>query len=410
MYDAAIIGGGPSGSQVAYRLSTMGHKVVVVERKESIEEPVCCTGIIGQECIESYNIDKSLILRQASRATVFSPSGRAITMRRNQPQASIVDRASFNSALAARAGETGAEYLLSSPVRAIDVAENSVKIRLGNNGKDTGVVEARAAVITTGSGAGLVQGLGLNGHGDYVAGAQAEVETDGLDGIEVYSGKEVAPGFFAWLVPTSPQRALAGLLARNSPGFYLKRFLSFLSGRSKIVSADVKISYGSIPLKPISRTYSDRLLVAGSAAGQVKPTTGGGVYYGLICADIAAEHLHRALAEDNLATENLAEYEKAWKKRLGHELRAGYWAHKFYERLNDAQIDRIFELITTNGIDRDLFADERISFDWHGTAAWNLLKRLTLSGTIEAMKIPFTFGPGSEYNNNSVRGGTFIDG
>ncbi|GAI10492.1 unnamed protein product, partial [marine sediment metagenome] len=41
--------------------------------------------------------------------------------------------------------------------------------------------------------------------------------------------------------------------------------------------------------------------MVGDAAGQVKPTTGGGIYYGLLCADIAANNLHRALENDDLS-------------------------------------------------------------------------------------------------------------
>ncbi len=61
--------------------------------------------------------------------------------------------------------------------------------------------------------------------GVFVMGAQVEVETAGLGGVEFYLGQEIAPGFFAWLVPTSPQRALVGLLSRRSSGLYLRKLM-----------------------------------------------------------------------------------------------------------------------------------------------------------------------------------------
>ena len=45
--------------------------------------------------------------------------------------------------------------------------------------------EARAVVIATGFGSRLVGGLGLGKIGDFVMGAQAEVETIGVDEVEV---------------------------------------------------------------------------------------------------------------------------------------------------------------------------------------------------------------------------------
>ena len=183
-----------------------------------------------------------------------------------------------------------------------------------------------------------------------------------------------------------------GLLSRRSPGLYLKKLMSSLLAQGKIVSAEVELSYGGVPLKPLARTYSERLMVVGSAAGQVKPTTGGGIYYGLLCADIAADNLHRALKNDALSAKNLASYEKAWKRKLGRELKVGYWARKFYELLSDAQIDRIFGIIESNGIVEALLKDDDLSFDWHGRAVLRLIGHEALSKVIETMKIPFPLG------------------
>lgn len=164
--------------------------------------------------------------------------------------------------------------------------------------------------------------------------------------------------------------------------------MSSLLAQEKITSAEVELSYGRIPLKPLARTYSERLLVVGSAAGQVKPTTGGGIYYGLLCADMAANNLHQALKRDALSANNLANYQKEWKRKLGRELKLGYWARKFYELLSDKQIDRIFDLIKSNGIDEALLKADDLSFDWHGRVVLRLIGHQALSKTIKAMKFP----------------------
>ena len=388
----AVIGGGPAGSQAAYKLASTGYGVVVVEQKERLGEPVCCTGIIGQECVSSFAIDESVIFRRVNSAQVFSPSGKRLSLWRPEPQACIVDRAAFNAALARRAQGKGVEYVLNSPVMGIEVKDDRVRIKADHPGGGSNLFEARAVVIATGFGSKVVEGLGLGKVGDFVMGAQAEVEAMGVDEVEVYLGRDIAPGFFAWLVPTSPQRALAGLLSRRSPGLYLRKFLSSLSAQGKIASAEAELSYGWTPLKPLARTCGDRLMVVGSAAGQVKPTSGGGIYYGLLCADMAANNLHRALKSDALSARNLANYEKEWKRKLGRELRAGYWARKFYEILSDRQIDRIFDIIKSNGIDEALLKADDLSFDWHGRVVLRLLGHQALSKAIKAMRLPFPSG------------------
>jgi len=80
---------------------------------------------------------------------------------------------------------------------------------------------------------------GLGAAGDFVMGAQAVVETD-IAEVEVYFGNQIAPGFFGWLVPTSPGKGLVGLLARRDNPFYLRKLLDSLGAAGKIASADVK--------------------------------------------------------------------------------------------------------------------------------------------------------------------------
>ncbi len=391
MYDAVVIGGGPVGSYVAYKLAGMGYGVAVVEQKERLGEPVCCTGIISQECVSSFAIDDNVILRRVNSARLFSPSGRLLSLRREETQACVVDRATFDMAMVSRAQGKGVEYVLNSPVRGMEVGDNRVRIEAARQGERLNF-EARAVIIATGFGSRFGEGLGLGKVGDFVMGAQAEVETRGVDEVEVYFGQEVAPAFFAWLVPTLPQRALVGLLSRRSPGLYLRKLMSSLLAQGKIVSAEAELSYRGIPLKPLARTYGERLMVVGTAAGQVKPTTGGGIYYGLLCADIAVNNLHRALKSNDLSAKSLASYDRGWRRKLGQELKIGYWARKFYEHLNDRQIDRIFDIIKSNGIDDALLKADDLSFDWHGKAVLRLLGHRAVSKAIGAMKIPFHLG------------------
>ena len=388
MYDIAVIGGGPVGSRVAYQLAGAGHKVVVLEQKEKPGEGVCCTGIVSQECTRFFAIEDNLILRQVASATLFSPSGKVLRLERTDAQACILDRLAFDITLAHRAQDKGAEYVFSSPAKNLEVGSERVKIETLQPGERK-YFEARAVVIASGFNSLLVDELRLGSINHFFIGAQAEVATDSLDELEVYFGEEIAPGFFAWLVPTSPSKAKVGLLARHHPGHYLKKLLSSLAAQGKIASAQAKPSYGRVPVKPLSRTYFDRLLVAGTAAGQVKPTTGGGIYYGLLCADIAASTLHQALATNDLSARGLADYERKWQKKLGGELKKGYRVRRFYEHLSDQQIDRLFDTIDASGLAEVLLRDSNVSFDWHSGGLLRILGNVAISKITQAMKSPF---------------------
>ncbi len=393
MYDVIVIGGSLAGSYVAYKLAGMGHRVVVLEQKERVGEGVCCAGIIGHECARSFTIGDDVILRRVNSARLFSPSGRLIRLWRQETQAYVIDRAAFDVAMSRRAQSEGVEYVLGSPVKGIDVGDSRVRVEVARHEEGLDF-EARAVVIAAGFGSSLMRGVGWGRIGDFVVGAQTEVETAGADEVEVYFGKEKAPGFFAWLVPTSPTRALVGLLSRRRTEFYLRELVSSLLAEGKIVSAENKLCYKGIPLKPLARTYGERVLVVGDAAGQVKPTTGGGIYYGLLCADIAAGNLHRALESDDLSAKSLADYERRWKGKLERELKMCYWARKFYEHLSDGQVDRVFDIIKSQGIDEALLKADDLSFDWHGEMMLRLLGHRVLSKVVGVVKIPFRSGTG----------------
>jgi digeranylgeranylglycerophospholipid reductase len=387
MHDVIIVGGGPVGSHVARGLAEKGHQVLVLEKKSRVGEKVCCTGIIGQECVNNFSIDDKVILRKVNSAALFSPSGNSLHLYRQEPQACVLDRSAFDIFMAERAQHSGAEYNFNSRVTGIITGNDHASVSVSCRGKEF-KIPAKAVVIASGFSPGLNERLGLGTFKDFTTGAQAEVETPGIDEVEVYFG-DMAPGFFAWLVPTAPSMARVGLLARKDAGLYLKKWLAQLAKRGKIASAEAKLSYGGIPLKPPTRTYGERMIAVGDAAGQVKPTSGGGIYYGLLSAEIAADTLHRALADDDLSSGRLARYERAWRRKLGRELRAGYWARKLFERLSDRQIDRIFEIIKAGGIDEALLKAEDLSFDWHSRTIIRLLKYQMVAKTLEVIKLPF---------------------
>jgi geranylgeranyl reductase family protein len=388
IYDVAVIGGGPVGSQVAYKLAGMGYHVIVLEKKEKLTALVCCTGMVSRECVETFSIPDSVIHHWANGARLFSPSSKPIRIWRDTPQVAILNRPAFNAFWAERAQSAGVEYRIASEVRSVEHGKKNALVDVISRGERL-TVQARAVVVTTGFGSWLVDKLGLEGAGDFVMGAQAEVEPRDMDEVEVYFGSKIAPSFFAWLVPTVKGKALVGLLSRRYPPAYLRSLLSRLVAEGKIVSDDVPFTYGGVPLKPLPKTYAERVLVVGTTAGQVKPLTGGGIYFGLLCADIAANTLNRCLSIDDLSADKLASYQRSWKRRLGRELRVGYWARRVYEKVDDHRLDRLFGLMESSGLIDELRQAEELSFDWHADiVSWIFNHRLLIKA-FRSMKLPF---------------------
>jgi digeranylgeranylglycerophospholipid reductase len=381
LYDAIVIGAGPTGSHVGGELARRGHRVAVLEQHDAIGKKAACAGIVGRDCVERFPVSRQAVAREARGARFFSPSGASFPLRKDSAQAYILDRQAFDEAMAANAQKLGAEYLLSTRARGIAIDGDTAHVDVEAGGQ-TSLFESKVVVVASGFGSGLPDSLGLGKFGDFVMGAQAEVETK-MEEVEVYLGSRFAPGFFAWLVPTHPGRGLAGLLARRDTKAYIEAFLRHLKYQGKIASPQAPFRFGGIPLKPLRHTSGKRVVVVGDAAGQVKPTTGGGIYYGLLCADIAVDVLDRAMAGNDLSARTLSEYEKRWKKLLARELRIGHWARRAFERISDRRIERLFHMVQDSPATASLLNAPDFSFDWHSRlilrALWRFGPRVVVS-------------------------------
>ena len=298
-----------------------------------------------------------------------------------------MNRSAFNQIWAQRAKKAGVDFHFDCNLRGIVREKGRVTAEIYRHGETLSLRAAPSSLPPVSAHGCLI--ISASVPPAILPWAQAVVATD-INEVEVYFGSEVAPGFFGWLVPTSPGKGLVGLLARGDNPFYLRKLLASLAAEGKIACDDVPLTYGGVPLKPLPRTCGDNLLVVGTAAGQVKPITGGGIYFGLICADIAANHLQKALAADNLTARGLAGYERAWRRKLARELRHGYWGRKVYEMLNDRQVNRVFGLMESTGIIEELRRSEDLSFDWHADVITRVMRQQLLAKTFSSIKEPFS--------------------
>ncbi|MDO8636676.1 MAG: NAD(P)/FAD-dependent oxidoreductase [Dehalococcoidia bacterium] len=146
-FDVAIIGAGPAGSYLAWKLAGKGYRVAVIEEHQVIGEPVNCTGIIGIDCFKKFPLGLNSVLRAANSARFYSPSGHDIFLQKEENQAYIVNRGAFDRELAEKAMSAGAAYYTGQRIKNILVEPGGVK--LFPSDKAT-IFEARAAVFASG--------------------------------------------------------------------------------------------------------------------------------------------------------------------------------------------------------------------------------------------------------------------
>lgn len=389
--DVIVIGGGPSGLRVAGRLAARGLDVRVLERKASIGANVICTGIVGRELFDDFGLDRGSMIREIRKVRLVSPFASDLTYEHPRPFACVVDREKFDGGLADAARAAGAAIELGTAVDDIDVRPEGVVVSARDESGEPVRRAAALAVIASGVEASLQKKVGLGRPRDFLNGAQMEAALDGPDTTTIFFGRDVAPGGFGWAVPAGGGKVRVGLLTRKDPKACLRKMIGTNLGPLPATADEAPIMTKPVAQGLLSPTFGTRVLSVGEAAGQTKTTTGGGISYGLVCADLAAEVIMDGFRTSSFEAAALAEYERRWRRILEREIIVGYRARKMCARLSDGQIEGLFQLARTDGIVPII--RERADFEWHSGLIFALLQRLSFMRMFRGARGRFAPGP-----------------
>lgn len=372
--DAIVVGGGPAGSFAALNLARLGAEVTVFEEHVEIGVPSHCAGHLSIRSLRRlglYPLGGQIIENTFSQANFHSPLGTVLPVRLAHPVTCAVNRTMFDRYLAEQAEAAGARYHLSSRVRSLLIENGCVKgVSVERQGKREDF-SAKIVVDAEGIASRLVKQAGLHGFNreGLVYAVEAEVENVQdveLDAVEVFVGANYAPGFYGWLIPRRDGTAKLGLATRTgNPNEFLQRLIrkhpvaSRQLGKAQIT----RVAFHSISLGgPVARAYADGFLAVGDAASQVKPTTGGGVVFGLTCARIAAEVASEALRQGDVSAGCLRLYQKRCGETLGFDVKVMLRLRRFLNALSDEQLDAALRFCVRIGVDEALSDVEEIDF------------------------------------------------
>jgi geranylgeranyl reductase family protein len=386
MHDVLVVGGGPAGCYTASLLAKEGFDVHVLEEHSVIGEPVDCSGVIGAESFETLGLPESLKLAEISALTLVSPSELEVHFSPPSPLAYVIDRAAFDRSIADRTMASGASVHLGSHVVDLRVQSDGVEVAYTQvlNGRSTSDMERKTlrggmVILAGGPRYGLQKKLKMGYPADFLKTAQTELPAQGIAGAKVFLGSRVAPGSFAWIIPFrrgSQQFARIGVSAKVNAVPFLNSLLLQLYRAGHVPSPDAPVRSWVIPISPLERTYSERVLAVGDAAGQTKPTTGGGIFYGLLCAEAAVQTAERAFKTADFTAGSMRTYEEIWRGKLGREMRTGTFFRRLAERLTDKEIDDLFRVVQSDGILSAITKKAR--FDWHKDVIYFALRHTSL--------------------------------
>jgi len=349
-YDVVVVGAGPAGSIAAREAAKAGASVLLVEKRQTIGDPVRCAEGISKEAIHRHiRLDTSWISAEVDGFRIYSPDGTPLEMLgvSSGEVGYVLERKLFDRALANDAVHHGAEVMVKT--RAVGLLKDDGATRgvvLEHLGKRF-EVEADVVVGADGVESKVGRWAGIDTRlapKDIETCAQMLVYDPSIDQqvCEFYLGNDIAPGGYVWIFPKGDGCANVGVGVLGSrsdggePMEYLMRFLSHKLPSAKMLEVVV----GGVPVsKPMHGIVAHGLMLVGDAARQSDALTGGGIANAMDAGAIAGRVAAAGTAEGDVSMEQLGEYEKEWFSLKGKTLTRDWTVKEKFVKLSDAQLN-----------------------------------------------------------------------
>jgi len=342
-FDIVVVGAGPAGSRAAQKAASSGLSVLLAEKDRDIGMPVrCAEGVYENELAELVEIDEHWISQKITGSELISPDGHRVQAA-DAEKGYILNRKVFDFDLAVMASEAGAEVWTETFVHRIKREKNGpFLLSASRKGEEIEilskfVIGADGVESRVGRWAGIDTALELSGIESCFQYTMTNIKID-PNIVRFFVGRELAPGGYAWVFPKGNGVANVGLgilgtyAKRVNPEKSLKKFIARYFPNGSVISQTA----GGVPVLPgLKRMVSDGVILAGDAARQVNPLSGGGIVTGMLAGDLAASHAVRALAEGDISESNLKAYQKEWDKLKGRENRRFYKLKKTIDNIED---------------------------------------------------------------------------
>ncbi len=356
-YKASIIGGGPIGGYIACKLGQKIDNISLFDQKNQIGKPLQCAGLISPRVLEMVPFTtKDYIFTHIVGSHIHTSSNTTFTVGGDTTHAYSINRKLLDQRLIEQAEKQGVNIYFQEKIISAQRQSNFIELETSQNR----CIKTPLVIGADGPYSKMRDVFNFTNPKEFLRGIGAEITHASLHPhfVELFVGNSIAPGFFAWMIPTSDDgtQANIGLCttieAPHPPIHYFQKLFTNTLTLPYIKNATVEKKYGGIiPLGPLHTTVDDNIMLVGDAAAQVKPTSGGGIYPGLLCAKHCADVAIEAIQTNNYSSSFLQRYQDQWTKEIGRELKLGMKFRKIYKNVSDKQIETYIQKFKEKNIE-----------------------------------------------------------
>jgi len=383
--DVVVVGAGPGGSMASKTAAAAGLKVVMLEKRQEIGDPVRCAEGVGKRVFcQMVKPEPDWIAAEVKGARIYAPDGSSIVMSEDKGGSEVgyvLERKVFDRGLAMEAARAGAKVMVKTRALGLRMKDGVPcgvsALRIGEPLQIEAplIIGADGVESKVGRWAGIDTTLPLK---DIETCAQFLVSDPKIDDqyTEFFLGNTIAPAGYAWSFPKGEKLANVGLGilgSRSKPGEATRLLCAFMKSHfpnGKVVEMVV----GGDPCSgPIESTTADGVMLVGDAARQTDPLTGGGILNAMQAGIIAGEVAAKALAAGDLSKAGLKEYEDRWRADIGRHQVRSYEFKEFFVKLSDKDLNQLIGSLSKEDISKmDLRGMLRVLFKLNPKLLWEL--------------------------------------
>jgi len=339
-FDVVIIGAGLAGLQCARRLSQTGHRILLVDHKQKLNQSVHTTGIFVRRTLEDFDLPSDCLGPAVRHVTLHSPARRSLELSSPHDEFRIGRMGKLYQRYLEQSLSSGVEWMPSTRYAEHSLVNNGIVVRLDGK-RSSRWIRARFIVGADGANSRVARQLNLDCNSEWIVGVEEVLKDVPLNGpprLHCFLDRQIAPGYLAWIANDGEEAhiGVGGYAAKFDPGAALDQFRNSLEGIVDLRSSRlIERRGGRIPVGGVLRRIANEQgLLVGDAAGAVSPLTAGGLDPCLRLSTLAARVIANYLATNDPAT--LSQYSgELFRSRFTSRL----WMRRMIKGLNQPSLE-----------------------------------------------------------------------
>ncbi len=332
-YDVIVVGAGLAGLTCARLLGKQGVRVLLVDRKDTLDASIHTTGIFVRRTLEDFDIPEDCLGPPVRHVTLYSPGRRRMELISPHDEFRVGKMSELYARYLDLCLRAGVEWLPGTRYAEHTRMKDELVVRLDPCCRNSASrwVTSRYLVGADGAASRVARDLQLELNSESIVGVEdvfTNVPLAGPPRLHCFLDPILAPGYLAWIAHDGEEThiGVGGYAAMFEPVQALEKFKRSLQGVVDLSNAKhLERRGGRIPVGGVLRNIANAQgLLIGDAAGAVSPLTAGGLDPCMRLSTLAAKLIPQYLETGNVAT--LAAYSgdlfrarfasRIWMRRL----------------------------------------------------------------------------------------------